>query len=181
MEPDGKTGRETPWVDGKRDGTGRLSKWTGRDGKREMYIMRGNYKPRPIWTGPTARVCSDTPLSGKRKARLQEVQILLYLPIELHPHKSLQFFVEIQQGISYGFGGGFYGFRLWKMKFLTIPLIFAGFVLLGRYLPTTYCSIYYVFKRTKEEHGLLNLQKKNHGCSRDWTCEFKVKDQHLSH
>jgi hypothetical protein len=34
-----------------------------------------------------------------------------------------------------GSEGGFYGFGLWKMKFLNIPRIFAGFVLLGRCLP----------------------------------------------
>ncbi len=59
-----------------------------------------------------------------------------------------------------GLEGGFYGFRLWKMKFLNIPLVFAGFVLLGRCLPATYqklynCTIYYRFKRMKEEQGLL--------------------------
>jgi hypothetical protein len=46
------------------------------------------------------------------------------------------------------------------MKFLNIPLIFAGFVLLGRCLPTTYCTIYYGFKRMKEEQRLLIQQKK---------------------
>jgi hypothetical protein len=46
------------------------------------------------------------------------------------------------------------------MKFLHIPLIFAGFVLLGRYPPTTYCTIYHGFKRMKEEQGLLIQQKK---------------------
>ncbi len=55
---------------------------------------------------------------------------------------------------------GFYGFGLWKMKFLNIPQIFAGFVLLGRCLPTTYCTIYHGFKRMKEEKGLLIQQKK---------------------
>jgi hypothetical protein len=44
---------------------------------------------------------------------------------------------------------------------------FAGFVLLGRFLPTTYCTIYYGFKRIKEEQGLLIQQKKNHGYSRE--------------
>jgi hypothetical protein len=39
-------------------------------------------------------------------------------------------------------------------------LIFAGFVLLGTCLPTTYCTIYYGFKRMKEEQGLLIQQKK---------------------
>jgi hypothetical protein len=63
-----------------------------------------------------------------------------------------------QQGNSYGFGGGFYGFVLWKMKFLNISLIFAGFILLGRCLPTKYCMIYYGFKRMKEEQGLLIQQ-----------------------
>jgi hypothetical protein len=55
------------------------------------------------------------------------------------------------------------------MKFLNIPLIFAGFVLLllGRCLPTTYCTIYYGFKRMKEEQLLLIHQKKQHGFSRD--------------
>jgi hypothetical protein len=39
---------------------------------------------------------------------------------------------------------GFFGFGLRKMKFLNIPLIFAGFVLLGRCLPTTYCAVQYI-------------------------------------
>jgi hypothetical protein len=46
------------------------------------------------------------------------------------------------------------------MKFLNIPLIFAGFVLLGRCLPATYCTEYNGFKRVKEEQGLLVQQKK---------------------
>ncbi len=45
-------------------------------------------------------------------------------------------------------------------KFLNIPLIFAGFVLLGRCLPATYCTKYYGFKSMKEEQGLLIQQKK---------------------
>jgi hypothetical protein len=32
--------------------------------------------------------------------------------------------------------------------------------LLGRCLPATYCTIYYGFKRMKEEQGLLIQQKK---------------------
>jgi Na+-transporting NADH:ubiquinone oxidoreductase subunit NqrC len=59
-----------------------------------------------------------------------------------------------------GLEGGFNGFGLWKMKFMNIPLIFAGFVLLGRCLPTTYCTTYYVFKRMKEEQRLFIQQKK---------------------
>ncbi len=51
------------------------------------------------------------------------------------------------------------GFGLWKIKFLNIPLIFAGFILLGRCLPTTYCTKYYGFKSMKEEQGLLIQQK----------------------
>ncbi len=58
-----------------------------------------------------------------------------------------------------GLEGGFYGLGLWKMKFLNIPLIFAGFVLLGRCLSTRYCTIYYGFKRMKEERGLLIQQQ----------------------
>jgi hypothetical protein len=58
-------------------------------------------------------------------------------------------------------GVNFYGFGLWKMNLLNIPLIFAGFVLLGiRCLPTTYCTIYYGFKRMKEKQGLLIQQNK---------------------
>jgi Na+-transporting NADH:ubiquinone oxidoreductase subunit NqrC len=45
-------------------------------------------------------------------------------------------------------------------EILDIPLIFAGFVLLGRCLPTTYCTIYYGFKKMKEEQGVLIQQKK---------------------
>jgi hypothetical protein len=43
--------------------------------------------------------------------------------------------------------------------FLNIPLIFAGFVLLGKCLPATYCTECYGFKRMKEQ-GLLIQQKK---------------------
>jgi hypothetical protein len=66
------------------------------------------------------------------------------------------------------------------MKFLNVPLIFAGFVLLGRCLPTTYCTMYYGSKRVKEEQGLLIQQKiswMQQGLNRD----FKVKDHHISH
>jgi hypothetical protein len=59
-----------------------------------------------------------------------------------------------------GLQEGFHGFGLWEMKFLNIPLIFAGSVLLGRCLPATYCRIYYGFKRMKEELGLQIQQKK---------------------
>jgi hypothetical protein len=58
--------------------------------------------------------------------------------------------MEPSREIAMG-SGGFYGFGLWKMKFLKISLMFAGFVLLGRSLPATYCTIYYRFKRMKEE------------------------------
>jgi hypothetical protein len=55
-----------------------------------------------------------------------------------------------------GSEGGFMGLDYGKMKFLNIPLIFAGFVLLGRVVPATYCTEYYAgFKRMKEEQGLL--------------------------
>ncbi len=59
-----------------------------------------------------------------------------------------------------GLKRGFYGFGLWKKKFRNIPLIFAGFVLLGRCLPTKYRTIYHGFKRIKEEQRLLIQQKK---------------------
>jgi hypothetical protein len=62
--------------------------------------------------------------------------------------------------IVMGLEGVLYGFGSWKMKFLKIPLIFAGFVLLGRRLPATYCKIYHGFKRMKQEQGLLIQQKK---------------------
>jgi hypothetical protein len=68
--------------------------------------------------------------------------------------------LEPSREIVMGSEGVFYGFGLWKMKFLNIPRIFAGFVLLGRCLPTTYHTIYYGFKRMKEEQGLLIQQKK---------------------
>ncbi len=86
---------------------------------------------------------------------------MLYIPT-----KFSNFFYGIQQGKIFGFEGGFYGFGLWEMKFLNIPLLFAGFVLLGRCLPAPYCTIYYGFKRMKKEQGLLIQQKKN-GCSKD--------------
>jgi hypothetical protein len=34
---------------------------------------------------------------------------------------NLAIFNGIQQGKNYGFGGGFYGFGLWEMKFQNIP------------------------------------------------------------
>jgi hypothetical protein len=77
------------------------------------------------------------------------------------------FLLEPSTKIIMGLEGVFYGFRLWKMKLLNIPQIIAGFVLLGRCLPTKYCTIYYGFKRMKEERGLLIQQKKNLGCSND--------------
>jgi hypothetical protein len=46
------------------------------------------------------------------------------------------------------------------MKFLNIPVIFAGFILLGRCLTATYCTEYYGFKMKKEEQGLLIQQQK---------------------
>jgi hypothetical protein len=46
------------------------------------------------------------------------------------------------------------------MNFLNIPLTFAKFVLLGTYLPAPYCTIYYRFKRMKEDPGLFIQQKK---------------------
>jgi hypothetical protein len=42
------------------------------------------------------------------------------------PLRFSNFFAGTQQGNSYGFGEGFYGFGLWTMKFLNIPQIFAG-------------------------------------------------------
>jgi hypothetical protein len=56
--------------------------------------------------------------------------------------------LEPSREIVMGSEEGFYGFGLWKMKFLNIPLIFAGFVLLGRCLPATYCTLYR-FKRVR--------------------------------
>jgi hypothetical protein len=86
----------------------------------------------------------------------------------LHLHTILHFiFLEPSREIVMGSDGGLYGFGLWKMKFLNIPLLFAGFVLLGRCLTATYCKIYYGFKRMKEKQGLLIQQKKNYGCRRD--------------
>jgi hypothetical protein len=41
------------------------------------------------------------------------------------------------------------------------------FVLLERCLPATYCTIYYGFKRMKDEQGFLNPAEKKYGCSRD--------------
>jgi hypothetical protein len=46
------------------------------------------------------------------------------------------------------------------MEFLNLSLIFAGFVFLGRCLPATYNTLYYGFKRMKEEQGLLIQQEK---------------------
>jgi hypothetical protein len=68
--------------------------------------------------------------------------------------------LEPSREVVIGLEGVFYGLGLWKMKFLNIPLIFAGFVLLGRCLTATYCTIYSRFKRMKEEQGLLIQQEK---------------------
>jgi hypothetical protein len=67
--------------------------------------------------------------------------------------------LDSSREIVMGSEGGFYRFGLWWMKFLYIPLIFAGLILLGRCLPATYCKIYYGFKRMKKEEGLLIQQK----------------------
>jgi hypothetical protein len=76
------------------------------------------------------------------------------------PQDLAIFLLEPSREIVMGLEGCFYGFGLWKMKFLNIPLIFAGFVLLGICVPATYRTIYYGFKGMKEEQGLLIQQKK---------------------
>jgi hypothetical protein len=60
----------------------------------------------------------------------------------------------------YRVGRGLYGFSLWEMKFLNIPLTFTGVILLGRCLPTTYCTISNGFQRMKEEQESLMPQNK---------------------
>jgi hypothetical protein len=55
-----------------------------------------------------------------------------------------------------------------------------GSILLGSCLPTTYCTIFGL-KHMKEKRGLIIQQKINHGCRSDWTLDFKVIGQHLSH
>jgi hypothetical protein len=79
------------------------------------------------------------------------------------------FFAGTQQGNSYGFGGRFCGFRLWKMNSLNIPHIFAGFVLLGRCLPAANNILYDILwvQEDKRRARILNPAEKNHGCSRD--------------
>jgi hypothetical protein len=52
------------------------------------------------------------------------------------------------------------GSRLFFSLFLNIPQLFAGFVLLGICLSAIYCTTYDVFKRMKEEPGLLIQLKK---------------------
>jgi hypothetical protein len=47
------------------------------------------------------------------------------------------------------------------MKFLNIPVIFAGFVLLGRCLLASYCTIYYGFKRMKKRERIVNPAEKD--------------------
>ncbi len=47
-------------------------------------------------------------------------------------------------------------------------------------LPATYCTVYYGFKRMKEEQGLL-IQQKKKIMDAAGTRDFKVEDQHLSH
>ncbi len=61
-----------------------------------------------------------------------------------------------------GSEGGFYGFGLWKMKFLNIPLIFAG------KMPAN--NILYDILWVQEDERrarIVNPAKKNNGCSRD--------------
>jgi hypothetical protein len=62
------------------------------------------------------------------------VHELLHTTLELHiPIRFSNCFAGTQQGNSYGFGGGdFYGFGLWKMKFLNIPLIFSWVCFAGK-------------------------------------------------
>ncbi len=56
---------------------------------------------------------------------------------------------------------GFYGFVPWEVKSLEILPAFTGVILMGRCLPTTYCTIYYGFQWImKEEQGSLIQQKK---------------------
>ncbi len=62
---------------------------------------------------------------------------------------------------------GFYGFAFWEMKFLELLHTFYGVILMGRYLPATFCTIYYGLQRMKEEQGPIFQQKKNHGGSRN--------------
>ncbi len=90
-----------------------------------------------------------------------EIYMALLLDLSYIPIRLSNFLLEPSRKIVMGLEAVFYGFGLWKMKFLNIPLIFAGFVLLGRCLPTTYCTIYHAFKRMKEEQGLLIQQKKS--------------------
>jgi hypothetical protein len=64
--------------------------------------------------------------------------------------------LEPSREIVMGLKGVFYGFGLWKMKFLNIPLIFVGFVLLG------------IWVEEDERRGrIVNPAEKNNGCSRD--------------
>jgi hypothetical protein len=46
------------------------------------------------------------------------------------------------------------------MKFLNIPLIFTGFVLLGRCLPATYCTEYYGFWEDETRAMIVNTAEK---------------------
>jgi hypothetical protein len=59
-----------------------------------------------------------------------------------------------------GSKGGFYGFVLWEMKFLELLHTFYGFILMGRYLPTIFCTVYYGPQWMKEEQGSIFQQKK---------------------
>jgi hypothetical protein len=60
----------------------------------------------------------------------------------------------------FGFEGVFYGFVLWEMNFLELLHTFYGNILMGRQLPTTFCTIYYGLQRMKEEQGSLIKQEK---------------------
>ncbi len=92
-------------------------------------------------------------------------------PIRLLPRHALMLYIPInfstfcmeEKNMGSEGGGGVYGFGLWEMKFLNIPYLFAGFVLLRRCLPATCCTAYYGLKRMKEEQGLVIQQKKKLG------------------
>jgi hypothetical protein len=62
-----------------------------------------------------------------------------------------------------GLEGLYYGFRLRKMKFLNIPRIFAGFVLLERCLPATCCTEW--VQEDERRARFVNPAEKK-GCSR---------------
>jgi hypothetical protein len=103
-----------------------------KDGKKKKGKKKGQRKYRQsghIGSGDLRRLEEIQMADEQRlKAEEQRLHFMVNLTRVTSPLDLAFFSAGTQQGNSYGFGGGFYGFGLWKMKFLNIPLLFAGFL-----------------------------------------------------